>query len=236
MSENTAMRLIGLLSLVAIVTGTIAGCAYSLNPLSSPGEGFVDPYLHGTWRLHEVAQSAEGLELAPTSDQSVIVVTTEEDKEEVSICILFEDYCCLTGHSTLLGAKKYFNLLTRNDENCDDIVSEDCPYLIFQYETFPSDAVLSQIANEYGVDNSGAEAIFSGFEGQLIILWYLPAVAVEEAIRAQRIEGESRRFTPVDDICINADSEALQEFFASSDSDLYQEQLGIYVRESFATD
>jgi hypothetical protein len=235
MNPQITVAPIRLLFLSVLATCAIAGCASSENPLSSRESGFVDRYLHGAWRPYDVVESADGLELA-LSDENFLFVTTNESQSEVSICNFDgEGRCCWAGHSTLLDGQKYFNFRASDTGECEGEEPEECAYWIFRYETFASDLFLSHLSKKYGVSDDVAGQVLSDFDGRLVIVWYLSAEAVEEAIRTQQVKGKIISGLILDEVCLAAESEALQSFFAHTDSNLFPEPYWIFVRESFET-
>jgi hypothetical protein len=231
---NAATRSIGLPVLSAFALCIIASCVESRHPLSSPEEGFVDPYLRGTWRSYELVQSAGGLAFVPADDQDIIVLA-DEDRGHITFCIPDEEHCCPVGHSTLLEGNKYLSLGGLMAKDCEFTLNEGCPYVILKYETFASDSLVLQVANEYSVSIAEAESVFSAFRGRLLVLWNPDLETVQQAIRANEISGEYSDGA-IEYACLTADSSALQDFISGADSVLFTDSYSIFVRKSSETD
>ena len=215
--------LIGLLCLGAFILGAAAGCARSEHPLSSPEDGFIDPYLPGTW--YEVSIHSDGTIDTPLD--SIYEVTAGDDGKLQVVGLKKRGSANVySAFSTRLGADKFLNLRDEECRNCGDLAaaaaqSDECPYHILQYTTYVPEEVTSEFRNleDAGFPAPKLEAWMDRMRGQLLFYRGLLVEPVNEAIARGEIQGDDVILDPFVTTCIRSAGDALSAFVIASSKD-----------------
>lgn len=215
-----------------MLTGmTGPSCTQSEHPLSSPEDGFVDPYLVGTW--YSAWISEEGLLDAETvfaiveitADGEMRVVDYEADNDAPDI---------YRAWSTRLGADKYLNLQLIECPGCDEdgqraVESGRCAYIIFRYFTYlPTDVLEEEFSDE---ELRLIQTPFDAMRGDLALYQYMDNSVVKDAIEAGEVEGEAECEDCVrTGACLAADERELRQFVAPRADELFISDIGMVSR------
>lgn len=217
-----------------VILGALTGCARSEHPLSSLEEGFVDPYLLGTW--YEVSIESDGM--IDTPAETVYEVTVGDD-----------GYLWITGnrkngganvysgHATRLGGNKFLNLRDEECRECGDLAaraarSPECPYTILQYTTFVPNGLSAELREYAEAPTHELEAWMNESRGQLVFLRGLLDEPVRESIANGEIEGETVFLDPYESMCIRSAGDALRTFVVGASEGSGMFHWSLYSRTS----
>lgn len=243
MIEKHTLRIVPMVCVSLLLMGMGVRCTHTTEPLSTMNDGFVDPYLIGRWRALEMDEDERELyagnlayEVLPNPTDTVVRIRRSfGSKGHVSV---------YEGYTTRLNGRKYLNARLVDCIGCDsaprkDDFSSDCSYTIIEYATYVPNNFMSLMTTESELTEKEAKALFEGWRGRLLFIQYMKNSFVVDAIREGTIEGE----LSCDDCdspaaCVTEDSEILQDFVRSHESDIYDLsnlEFQILVREAPST-